>query len=267
MMDADPLNLQIGDARSLFNRTLARTLNVQSHIWAFHHYVVYGYPTALETTLKQTEQVAREHLMNPNFGTDEQRRPYLENLETYARGAALNTVQDALATAEASCIVFAHSMLDAAVLDYCRVSAMINAEDWSEWVEDDRFTLRQLRQTDTDGLLTEAVERFMKKLNYKSLLNKIEALQKVCQPGSAEIREDYKFDGDRIRRIDDLRIAIVHKEALGSRIPTLADDLEYLWETNLYLSGLIAHRYGLRLGPEALLFATGPASSPSSPDG
>jgi hypothetical protein len=266
MLDGNPLNLQNGVAGFLFNQTFGRTLKVQSHIWAFHHYVVYGYPAALEASLKQTEQVAREHVMNPNFGTDEQRRPYLENLETYVGGAALNTVQDALATAEASCIVFAHSMLDAAVLDYCRVSAMINAEDWRQWVENDKFTLRQLRETDTDGLLTEAVETFVKKLNNKSLLNKIEALQNVCQPGSAEIRKNYQFDGERIRRIDDLRIAIVHKEAFGSRIPTLADDLEYLWETNLYLSGLVTHRYGLRLGPEALLFGSGPTSLPSFQD-
>jgi hypothetical protein len=256
MPEGDAVDPESRAAGLLFNRTFGRTLKVQSHIWAFYHYMICGYPAALETTLKQTEQVAREHLMDPNFGTAEQRRPYLENLETFVRAAALNTVQDALATAEASCIVLAHSMLDAAVLDYCRVSAMMNAEDWRPCVDDDKFTLRQLRETDTDGLLAEAVEKFMKKLNNKSLLSKIEALQKVCQPGSAEIRKNYKFDGERIRRIDDLRIAIVHKEAFGPRIPTLADDLGYLWETNLYLSGLVTHRYGLQLGPEALLAAS-----------
>ncbi len=256
MLDSNPHNPQKGAAELLFNRTFGRTVNVQSHIWAFQYYVACGHSAALEATLKQTEQVARDHLSNPSFGTDEDRRPYLENLETHVRRAALSTMKYARATAEASCIVLAHSMLDAAVLDYCRVSAMMNAEDWRPWVDDDKFTLRQLRETDIDGLLTEAVARFVKKLNNKSLLNKTEALQKVCQAGSTEIRENYKFEGERIRRIDDLRIAIVHKEAFGSRIPTLADDLEYLWQTNLYLSGLVTHRYGLQLGPEAFLPAS-----------
>lgn len=258
MPNRDALNQQNELAEFLFNQTFGRTLKVQSHIWALQHYMACGYPAALQTTLGQTEQVAKQHLMRPDFGTDEQRRPYLENLESYVRDAALDTMQIAHATAEASCVVFAHSMLDAAVLDYCRVSAMMNVEDWRPWVEEDKFTLRQLGESDPSGLLVEAIEGFMKKLNNKSLLNKIETLQSVCKPGSAEIRKNYQFDGARIRSIDDLRHAIVHKDAFGSRIQNATDDLEYLWQTNLYLSQLVTHRYSLLLNSNALSFADRP---------
>jgi hypothetical protein len=245
-------NPQIEQASSLFNQTFGRTLKVQSHIWAFQIYMVHGISGALETTFGQNEQIAKQIVMNPNYGTDEQRRPLLDSLDRCVREATLDTVKKAHAAAEASCIVFVHSMLDAAVLDYCKVSAMMNAEDWKPWAEKEEFTLQQLGESGPDGLLAKAIEGFMKKLNNRSLPNKIETLLNVCKPGSVEVRMNYQFDGARIRRLDDLRNAIVHNNAFGSRIKTVADDLEYLWETNLYLSQLITNRYGLLLGPQAL---------------
>ena len=205
MPGIDQTNEQREQAQSLLNQTFGRTLKVQSHIWAFQLFMVHGSPSALTGLLEQAEKSAIEHVMGPNFGAEEERRPYLENLGSYVEGATLDTVQNAHATAEASCIVFAHSMLDAAVLDYCRVGAMMNADDWSDWVENDKFTLRQIREAGPDQLLREAVEALIKKLSNKSLLHKIEALQKVCRPGPAEIRRNYRFDEERIRRIDDLR--------------------------------------------------------------
>jgi hypothetical protein len=222
--------------------------------------MVHGASSAAAIISEQTEQVARDHIASPNFGTEEQQKSALENLETQVRGATLDTIHNAHAAAEAACIVFAHSMIDAAVLDYCRVSAMSNIEDWSPEVIADKITLQQARSNELDVLLCAAVEAYMKKLANKSLLTKIEILQNVCKPGNVEIRKGYRFDSGRVRAIDSLRIAIIHNDAFGKRIETTGDDLAYLWETNLYLSQLITYRYGLRIGPQAMMHAM-PANS------
>jgi len=60
----------------------------------------------------------------------------------------------------------------------------------------------------------------------ESLLTKIEKLQAVCRLGRTEILKDYQFDAKRIRRIDALRIEVVHKDALGFPILTAFEDID-----------------------------------------
>ena len=223
-------------AQTLFDHTFGRTMKVQQFIFSFQSYMALGAPSAAEAIAGQMERFARDFIAKPNFGTEEERKKALEPLEKQVLGATADTINNAHIAAEAACIVFAHSMIDAAVLDYCRVSAMMDVEDWASEVLTDKITLRQARSTSIDTLVREAVDGHMKVLGNKSLLAKIEVLQTVCKPGGAEIRKGYRFHRARIKALDDLRIAIIHKDAFGERIPATCDDLAYLWETNLYLS-------------------------------
>ena len=243
-------------AQELFDQTFGRTMKVQQFIWSFQSYMALGTPSATAAIADQMEKFARDFIASPNFGTEEQQKAALVPLDAQVRGATMDTIHNAHIAAEAACIVFAHSLIDAAVLDYCRVSALMDVEDWGSEVLTDKITLRQARSTSIDELVRDAVEAHMKALGNKSLLAKIDVLQAVCKPGGAEIRKGYRFDRARIKALDDLRIAIIHKDAFGERLPARGDDLAYLWETNLYLSQLITHRYGLRLTPRSMAFLT-----------
>jgi hypothetical protein len=220
-------------AEALFDQTFGRTMKAQQFIWSFHSYMALGRPSASEAIADKMDRFARDFIASPNFGTEEQQKAALVPLETQVLGATLDTIHNAHVAAEAACIVFAHSLIDAAVLDYCRV-------------------------------LRKAVDAYMKRLANKSLLAKIDVLQTVCKPGSTEIRKGYRFDRARIKAIDDLRIAIIHKDSFVERVPATDDDLAYLWETNLYLSQLITHRYGLLLSPRSMAFLTPPTLPPTS---
>jgi len=178
-------------AQELFDQTFGRTMKVQQFIWSFQSYMALGRPSVAEAIAAQMDEFARDFIASPNFGTEEQQKAALEPLETQVSGATLDTIHNAHVAAEAACIVFAHSLIDAAVLDYCRVSAMLNVEDWVSEVLTDKVTLQQARSTDLDVLLREAVEAYMKRLANKSLLAKIDVLQTVCKPGSTEIRRGY----------------------------------------------------------------------------
>jgi hypothetical protein len=74
-------------------------------------------------------------------------------------------------------------MIDAAVLEYCRVSASLNIKDWSSEVMADKITRQQACSDELEVLLRAAVEAYMKKLANKSLLTKIDSLHRVCKPG------------------------------------------------------------------------------------
>ena len=147
-------------------------------------------------------------------------------------------------------------MLDGAIEDYCKVSALLRVSDWEEFVQQEKVTLGEVRNAKFDELLRDAVFGHLKRLGNKSLLNKIEVLQSICKPGTTEILKDYRFDGDRLSRFDLLRREIIHNEGLGAATGNPEQDLQYVERTNIYLSALITHRYGLLIGPEAMKIAT-----------
>jgi hypothetical protein len=248
----------------MFDQTFGRTLKAQQFIWSFQSYMALGRPSAATAIAEEMGKFARDFIVSPNFGTEEQQKAALVPLTTQVLGATLDTIDNAHVAADAACIVFAHSLIDGAVLDYCRVSAMLNVDDWASEVLTEKITLQQARSTDLDVLLREAVDAYMQRLANKSLLTKIETLQTVCKPGSTEIRKGYRFDRARIRAIDDLRIAVIHTDAFGERIPAAGDDLAYLWETSLYLSQLITHRYGLLLSARSMAFLAPRTLPPTS---
>ena len=93
-----------------------------------------------------------------------------------AATAASNTIADARTAAAAASIVFAHSLLDAAIDEYCAVSAMLCPNDWQEFVDENTITLGQARAAQFPELLEKAVLVHLKKVGNKSVVNKIKTL-------------------------------------------------------------------------------------------
>jgi hypothetical protein len=224
--------------------------------WTCSAHLRYNFSEFFSSLLDTTDRVARELIDRPDYGTAFEKELATQALPDRVAAAAAGVIEDAHTAAAAACIVFAHSMLDAAVEDYCRVSTMLSLDDWKEFVIEEKITLAQAAETQFDSLLAEAIAAYLKRVGNKSLRNKIEILQRVCKPGSANIVEGYHFDGKRIDRFDGLRHDIVHKEALGSRVDRASTELEFVERTNVYLSALITHRYGLVIGPQAIEEAT-----------
>ena len=66
---------------------------------------------------------------------------------------------------------------------------------------------------------------------------------------------NYKFDPDVMRELDEQRIEIVHGAAFGRPLkafqPT-GESLWYLQQTTMYFSGLVNRKYGLQIDPAYL---------------
>ncbi len=241
-------------AELLFNKTAGSSIRALRLIGSLRECLRHGLPLAYERLFEDMRRVAEEHISKKDFGTDDQRVEEMRTLTGKVEHATSNTIDDAVMTADAACIVFAHSMVDGAVENYCAVSAALEPKDWLAAVKGEKITIEESRASDQEKVLREHVTRYLNKLRRESLLTKIQNLQKACQPGKAEIRKGYVFDAERIERIDRLRHGIVH-ETFGEPITMVDEDLEYLEQTQFYLSQLITHRYGLKLGPELFVEA------------
>ncbi|MBI4265174.1 MAG: hypothetical protein HY657_12430 [Acidobacteria bacterium] len=223
-------------------------------IFSLQAYMAHG-STAAERGLTRAAHIAAHELLTrPDFGTPEQRDAALKEMPAKVAAAAANAIEDARIAAAAASIVFAHSLLDEAVNEYCAVSALLNPDDWRSFVEDTSVALRDVEAKGLEELRRDAVSKYLKKLSNQSLLNRIRVLHNVCEVGKNEILTGYSFDGERIDRFDKLRHNIVHKGELQD-VNDVAPELEFIERTTVYLSALITHRYGIVIGPEAMIEA------------
>lgn len=248
----DPLTETQKAATNRFNHAVGRSLKVWRLIWSLQTYMQHGSSAAERGILQAVHEAGLGIIARPDYGTHEQRQAAEDMLPVKAAAAASNTIADARTAATAASIVFAHSLLDAAIDEYCAVSAMLCPNNWQEFVDENTITLGQARAAQFHERVEKAVSLHLKKVRHKSIVNKIKTLQQICKSGSDEILKNYAFDADRIERFDSRRHDIVHGGAFDLVEQDLAADLEFIERTSVYLSALITHRYGLLVGPEAM---------------
>ncbi len=250
----DATDEQKQHATELYARTVWRTLRMWRQVASLQEYMRHESPAVRGGLFSAAQQVLSEIVSRPDYGTPEQAEAAARTIPSYAAAATDGIIKDAVATAEAACFVFAHSMLDAAVDDYCEVSSILCPTDWEEAVADDTITLAEARNPcAVDEQLKNAIKKHIRRLCRQSLPNRIETLQAVCKPGSSEILKDYRYDRERISRLDRFRHMIVHEDALGSSIgngENMSGEFEFIERTSIYLANLISHRYGLVVGPD-----------------
>jgi len=213
-------------AEDLFNRTFGRSMRAYRLVLSLLQCLRFGAPAARERFVDSLRQTAEAVLTREDFGTSEERAAALERMPQQVQGAASNTIKDALATADASCIVLMHTMVDGAVQDYCQVSALLKPTDWLAAVKGQKLTLAEALDQPQEKSMRDQIGRYLTNLARESLMEKIDNLQKACQPGRVEILKNYSYDVDRIRRIDRQRHDIVH-DTFGSQFENVSDDLEY----------------------------------------
>jgi hypothetical protein len=99
-----------------------------------------------------------------------------------------------------------------------------------------------------EQLRADFIEDRLKQIGRESLLVKINLLFKLCTPPKdyAPIN-NYQYSEDRLKTIDGQRHRVIHENAAGTPLPTLADDLEYLQKTAWFLMGLVNQKYKLQI--------------------
>lgn len=260
-MKADPRA-----ADNLFNETFRRALNAQALIASLREVADAGFEAAAKTLLIRNTAFLHGLLTEPQY----------EHLFLVGRQALLDegfaektaalmktqSLKNARASVDAASLVFAHSYLDANAMDYLRVTALASPDDWTEDLLAKTVSVREVLVSGPDAILEEKLAKRLNDLEYESLLRKVDALFARCRPPSEwSPMDNYEFEADRLRRLDDLRHEIMHGEALGIPIPTIDEDLEYLRRTAWFLMGLVNLRYGLQVDPQVFLGKGGGGAS------
>lgn len=154
------------------------------------------------------------------------------------------------ASVDAASLIFAHSVIDNAALNYCRCCALVNPRDWEQFVEKKKVAIEDIKGLSTDEILAKKVHEYISSLDRESLVLKADRLFQVCRPsaGFAPLH-NYTYDRDRLLKLDEMRHDIVHKSSSVPMLPNGDDDIWFLQQTANFFMALVNGKYDLRINP------------------
>jgi len=134
---------------------------------------------------------------------------------------------------DSACLIFLHSTLDSMVDELLGVSVEYAKENWLKKSKTIRIelSLSDLME-DKENVVEKLLRKSINQCLHKSLPNKIDILFGIIKPEFPDSSTDYKYNRERIVRLDKLRTEYVHHK--GKRMMSLGDiknDLKYLQDT------------------------------------
>jgi hypothetical protein len=238
-------------AEELFSETLGRHIRTWSTVATFRDTLRAGLAAGAKSKAEQAAQLYDLLTTSPEY------RVLLTSVEDFSKAMPkerfvqlgekqmLGTTVNSL---DAATILFAHSMVDGAAFDYCRVTALHAPQDWEPDLLNKQIPLSVVREESFENIRRMKLDAALSDLEMESLEKKIDRLHARCRPekGWSPMR-GYAFDMGRIRSLDKLRQEIVHGDGLGRPIANVDDEFDYMQRTCMYFMGLVHYRYGLQI--------------------
>jgi len=253
-------------AEDVFTQTFMRFLRNWSFITALRQVGDVALPIA-EISLGQIHANFIERMsVDPNHqrmivGLDGSTGPWGESVKRMLQEEMTKaTVASARTAIDAASLVFAQSILDDCALSYLRVCSLISPEDWDQLFTDRKIAFSSMTRPIEEIRQTLIADK-LGKLGFESLLTKVDLLFQLCTPPRdfAPIN-NYRYDRERLARIDERRQGIIHKNTMTQPLTSIDDDLEYISKTANFLMGLVNEKYGVQINTALMQ-----PPSPSSP--
>jgi hypothetical protein len=128
-----------------------------------------------------------------------------------------------------------------------RVCSLAGPSDWTPIIADKKVSFTSVGRS-PEEIRDELIEEKLAQLERESLLKKVDLLFRLCPPPPAFAPiNNYEFDRERLKKIDDDRHGIIHKDGLGRPIAKIDGDLDFISGTANYLLALVNQRYGVQL--------------------
>ncbi|MGA3373167.1 MAG: hypothetical protein ABSC48_15545 [Terracidiphilus sp.] len=244
------------DSEAIFSEAFGRFWSNWSYIMSLRQVAEVALPIAREALTPIHAQAVDTIAADPEYSKlfiklDGTQSPWNEKLKEFLCAGMTNTaIANSRAAIDAASLVFAQSMLDDSAWSYCRVCALIAPKDWEQFLEKKTVDYASVRDHTADAIRDELLTKKLKELEYKSLLEKVGMLFRLCKPPAnfAPI-EDYTFDQKRLEAIDNRRNQIIHGNGIKVLMTDLDSDLEFVRRTSHYLMAMVNQRFGLRLHP------------------
>ena len=235
----------------IFIEVWIRLTSDWSRVTTFHQMGVLGEDAAREAIHRSNTYFVQQQLVR---GTH---RNWLKDPESFVRQGfdqkmplemTEQSVKDFRRTLRAATLVFAHSILDAAVFDSVRICAMTAPDQWVDVIGNRKVTLTAIKKTSYGDLLREAIDAELVRLERASLLSKVDRVFQVCRPTKQEyLTNGFHFDRDRLTRLDELRHKVVHSPGGDRGFETFYEDLEFMRNSGLHIFALVGEHFGLGL--------------------
>jgi hypothetical protein len=238
------------DPEKLFNETHARYMRSWSVVHNFRDSFA-GVAADVGARLQTQAEVAHRNFVIDSVAKNQVEFVHFD--QTLAKSAADFLLTASYSALDAAALIFHHSILDGAVFDYCRVTAMASPQDWAQDLKETRIALSEIQNSTYEQILRNKLNDRLARLERESLPEKINRLFSRCQPPSGYSPiTGYAFDAEKIEKFDLQRHQIVHGNAIDKPLTLFQateENLFYLLQTGVYFMGLVAQRYKLHLNP------------------
>ncbi|MCW3051160.1 MAG: hypothetical protein JWN14_330 [Chthonomonadales bacterium] len=167
-----------------------------------------------------------------------------ETIEEIAEGFAESTMITANLTTDAAALIFGHTLLDAAALDYLKVTLRVSPKEWEHHYKTKlvKIKIADIRADQLEQRISEQVKVAFKEWDNASLPNKVKQLRIFCDT-------TLPYNLERLERLDKERHGIIHGNdlRLKEREQDFYDDLNFMMHTAEYCSVLVGRKFGFHI--------------------
>ncbi len=239
-------------AEKLFTQIWVRTLQRFGQISTFRNATKQGMLQTISETVKESIKLGNSLVRDAEYKDFNLYMRDIFKTSGGIKGFAKQISQDKLTSyktfIDVSSIIIAHSIIDAAAIDYCRVIEILAPSDWETSVIKRKVSLEEIKKHTYKDILKGKVNEYVNGLDRESLLKKIDTLFLLCRPpeGFAPLK-DYKFDRERIENLDDMRHKIIHGSGITAPLKTCDKEIFYMHKSCYFLKCLVEHKYKLKI--------------------
>ncbi len=238
-------------ANDRFTRGFHRLTTGWVNLRAFREVAELGLPLAAPSLESRRQQDVQYLMQTPDW-PNVLKRPEEFQKRGGANGMASQmtafSLKSAPASVDAASLVFAHSFVDAALMDFLYVTSIACPKDWEQFLDcKKQWTVAEVRQSGYELLFSGLLDSELRNMERNSSLpTKGEKLRQLCRPEESWTLP-CQYDKSELSRIDELRHSIVHRDPLGEGVPSIATDLKFLEEIGLYFLMIVHNRYSTKL--------------------
>ncbi len=246
------------DAEILLGSTFGRCLDRFSFIYSFRATSQKGMTAAVPIIHEQKRTFINTVVSVLELAKMIERKEDLltDPLEETAAMLTNTTLKNSLIATNAASLVFAHSIIDGAALDFCRVTALVAPRDWESSIDQRQIKLSEARESDYEQLLRRKLAEFFQQLDREPLVKKADHLFARCTPPEKwRPIEDYEYDRDRLKRLDQYRHDVVHGGGLQKEISAIDDEIAFLQKTCIFFTMLVVAKYQIKFHPDETMKA------------
>ncbi len=248
------------DAEKLFTETFNVAASRFAVVSSFREISRLGLPHATIHIYDQYLEFADELFNDPQndklFIDKQKAFDQLGGVENLGAQLAQDNLKKYKASVDAASLIFAHSIIDNAALNYCRVCALLNHNDWEIFIKNKKLSVEEIRDQSIDQILKIKVHEYIDSLDRESLLFKVDRLFQVCRPPlNFSPLHNYAYDRERLKKLDQMRHEIVHESSSVPLLPSGDEDIWYLQKTANFFMALVNYKYEVKINPNLMFKA------------